>query len=550
MDRIRHQTRSLDFSSDAVEGFLNFAQAIDLVLETLTHEEPKNKTKTRYFSATPEIKLMSWEEWEHAGLPPNPPKRPHSAIDVLIDEYERRGGSNSSSYLPSSIHIDATASLPTRIRINSIWAQRILISILDVEDRWRYRVEPFVIVRPFKILAAQSVEIKAKFVEIEQNLAERRKKRETSEVAADEVPEPSNGTKGTLGHDGASCQEDHNTCPAIEEANEDHISDTESQSRMQARYHSVNLFTGTNWDEVELSAVEEAVNDFRCVVDFVNDTLQPVRSYLQNEPSSVNFNNIWHLFTTGSLVYVKARSTPQKIWKVIQATGGRRYLRDPDLNIKDWETKWSPFVIDCYHLDFDGTDFVRVFEQFTIEMFDGLMHLSGLQIMPLTVAERLLPGINRDEFRKRGEQFLTYLKPQFRYYHGTTLTQSPSGNMLYTQEDGEYDSHRLFTEQVESQVVVDFGRGIQANSDWAPPITEVNLWKGSSDEFEDIFDSKDIRTDSLWDSRASEEFLKKEEIKRQRWNKGEEMPEEDDLLLLPNRVIAYVLRSRSWGMYI
>jgi hypothetical protein len=264
-----------------VEGFLNFAQAIDLVMETLTHEEPRNETEPEYFSATPEIKLVSWEEWERAELAPDPPKRPHSAIDVLIDEYRGRGGSNSSSYLPSRIHNDATASLPTRIRINSILAQRILGSTLDVEDRWRWRDEPVVIVRPFKILAAHSVEIKAKFVEIEQILAERRKKRETPEVAADEVPEPSNDIKGTPGHDGASCQEDHNTRPSIEEANEDDISDTESQSRMQARYRSIRLFTGTNWDEVDLSAVEEAVNDFRCVVDFVNDTLQPVRSYLQ-----------------------------------------------------------------------------------------------------------------------------------------------------------------------------------------------------------------------------------------------------------------------------
>jgi hypothetical protein len=112
------------------------------------------------------------------------------------------------------------------------------------------------------------------------------------------------------------------------------------------------------------------------------------------------------------------------------------------------------------------------------------------------------------------------------------LTQSPCGDPLFTQEEGEYGPHRLFTEQVRSQVVVDFERGIQANPDWAPPSSEVDLWKGSSDEFEDDFEAQDIRTDNLCDSRVSEEFLKREEFKRQRWNKGDEMPEGDDLLLL------------------
>jgi len=306
MDRIRHRTDRFDFSAEAVNGFLDFAHAIELVLGTITYEESTDSevAEPLHFSATPEIKLMSWEEWELAASRVNPPRKPHSAIDVLIDEYQGRGGSNSSSYLQPKTHSDATAresteSLPTRIRINSVPAQRILGSILDVEDHWRWRDEPVVIVRPFKVLAAHSVEINAKFVEIVQILAEKRKKRETSQVADDEVPEPSKDTKGTPGHDEVSCQGNHTTCAA---ANEDHISNTDVQSQAQSQHSSVDEFTGTNWDEVDLSTVEEAANDFRCVVDFVNETLQPVRSYLQNEPSSVNFNNIWHLFTTGSLV--------------------------------------------------------------------------------------------------------------------------------------------------------------------------------------------------------------------------------------------------------
>jgi hypothetical protein len=562
MNHIRSHTRRAEFSRGAVEGFLDFAQAIDLVLKSITYKEPSvsDVSESPTFSATPEIKLMSWKEWDDFDVA-IPTSRPHCAIDVLIDEYHGHVGSNSISLLQPGIHNEATARergqhlnagqdpLPTRIRINSGPAKRILGPILDARDDWRWRNAAPVLVRPFKVLAAHSMEINDKMTEIERILAEKRKEQEVSEIVADEGPQPGNNSEDTPDHDEGPRQEDDDACPIIEHANGEDISKVEAQSSRRTSFsRDMHHDTGTDdLAECDLSIVEEAARDFRCVVEFANETLQPVRSYLQSEPSSVNFNNIWYLFPTGSLVYIKDRSMPRKIWKVIQATGGRRYLREPRTEIPDWQTKWSPFVIDCYYLDFDGTNLVRVYHQFTIEMFDGSMPIDGLQIMPLTVAERLLSGINREEFRKQGEQFLTYLTPQFRYYQGTTLTQSPRGDPLFTQEEGKSDSHRLFTERVESQVVVDLERGIQANPDWAPPSTEIDLWNSDSAEFEEDHRQEDLERDRIWDSRASEDFLKNEEAKRQRWNTSDEMPEGDDLLLLPDRVFSFVLRTRSWG---
>lgn len=543
-----------------MEGFLDFAHAIDLVFRTLAYEESpeKDEKDDPRQSAIPEIKLMSWREWTSASYLPVFYRASHSAIDVLIDEYKGLGGSNAAPSLQPKIRNDATAresrqslnrgqaSLPTRVRINSLPAQCLLSSIFDVEGG-SIRTRPLVIVRPFKVLAIHSEEINAKMDEIERLLAINRKTQELSEIAADEGLQPDNHSEGTSDRNEGSRQGDDGACPIIEHANDVSSDGEPHSSRRPSLSKDMFHFDGTNLAEFDFSVIEEAANDFRCVVDFVNETLQPVRSYLHGAPSSVNFNNIWHLFATGSLIYVKDRSTPQKIWKVIQATGGRKYLDDPGSGIPDWETKWSPFVIDCYYVDFDGTNFVRINSQFTIEKFNDSMPIAGLQIMPLEVAERLLSGVKRDEFRERGEQFLTFLTPQYRYYQGTTLTQSPCGNTLFTQNKHDYDSHRLFVEQVESQVVVDFGRGIQANPDWAPQTREVDLWKSDSAEFEYFISGREVERDHMWDSRVSEEFLRKEEVKRQRWNKNGEKPEGDDLLLLPERVYGYVLRTRSWS---
>jgi hypothetical protein len=544
----------------AVLGFLDVAHAIDLMVKTMAYEEPQSPSDSARVVAKPEIKRMSWDEWVAEGFAVTQGHREsYSAIDVLMEEPTSRRG-----YQPSSISARSKAGeaaetstrqnsndreegpLPIRIRVNSFPARRILNSLCDV-DYFHFRSSPPIIMRPFKVLAIHSNEINTKLADIERIYTERVDKPATSRKAADgPLKDAKDHAKDGTSHENeAHCQ--GNDTVNIEDAVESDMTKADDRPPTQEPFlHGMDSFEGHNWDVLTLSEVKEALDDFRCLAQFVNETLQPVRTYLQDEPTLVNFNDIWHLFTTGSLVYVKDKSTPQKIWRVVQATGGRRYMKEPDPEIREWDTKYSPFVLDCYYLDFDGTDFVRVYRQFTIEMFEDFMPTAALQIMPLAVAERLLSGFNRADFRRQGEQFLTYLTPQYRYYQGTTLTRSPQGDPLFREtEDGR--SHRLFTEKVESQVVIDFERGIQANPEWGPHEREHDLGKADPAEYDDV--DEVTEKDSVWDVRVSDEFLRKEEIKRQRWNKSDALPEGDDLLLLPGRMVGYVLRTRSWGRF-
>ena len=94
-----------------MEGFLDFAHAIDLVFRTLAYEESpeKDEKDDPRQSAIPEIKLMSWREWTSASYLPVFYRASHSAIDVLIDEYKGLGGSNAAPSLQPKIRNDATA---------------------------------------------------------------------------------------------------------------------------------------------------------------------------------------------------------------------------------------------------------------------------------------------------------------------------------------------------------------------------------------------------------------------------------------------------------
>lgn len=567
-----------------METFFDSTQAIDLVLNTIASfvETPQRRprkipsqdnlsessltSENPYKPTKPELKHLTWSEWfssawssgvnTHGGL---------SAIDVLCEEPQVPRDWPASRRRPLLRALKASdvvttenrqanhskkdgvvslpEVLPARIRINSVPVQRILKSICEELD-FPNGSERLVMSRPFKALTHYNDDIHAKMDALERIRDERSANIRT---ANDQIPKDGSGTNGE------ACEDEGHNGGEVDADAKLGTDGPKKETRALRRWSSdMDLYTNNDWSQFTDRQVEEAVEDFHCLFQFVSETLQPFRINLNkfkidsnDRPTSVNFSSLWHLFPTGCLIYVKDRMIPQKIWRVVQATGGRKYLDESIEEPIDWVDKYSPFVLDCYYLDFDGTKFVRVYHQYRIEMFEDTMSLAALQVMPLAAAERFLPGIDREDFRKRGKQFLDYTKPQHRYYQGTTITRTPSGDTLHRQNKDDVGSHVLFTERVESQVVIDFERGIQANPEWGPVSEEVRLWRIEKSETSDA--REEIENDGAWDTRASEEFLSLEQAKSQRWDKGEALPEEDDLLLFPERVIGYILRTRSWG---
>ena len=62
------------------------------------------------------------------------------------------------------------------------------------------------------------------------------------------------------------------------------------------------------------------------------------------------------------MVYVKDKDIPQKVWRVVLATGGRRCLSAVDMSNdsegirgQPREPLYTDFVLDCYYIDYDGS---------------------------------------------------------------------------------------------------------------------------------------------------------------------------------------------------
>ncbi|KAJ0335722.1 hypothetical protein COL922a_008851 [Colletotrichum nupharicola] len=159
------------------------------------------------------------------------------------------------------------------------------------------------------------------------------------------------------------------------------------------------LFNGDNWERHSKEELEEAYRDFSALVIFIDKFISPLRKALREvDDMPVYFNELWHLYTPGSMVYVKDPSVPQKLWRVIQGTGGAwspLQRNTPDAHLDYLRlggvfggTRVIPFTLDCYYVDFNGTHFVRVAKKFDIEAFKDPTSIKSLPILPLRVAEK------------------------------------------------------------------------------------------------------------------------------------------------------------------
>ncbi|KAF9873331.1 hypothetical protein CkaCkLH20_09144 [Colletotrichum karsti] len=312
------------------------------------------------------------------------------------------------------------------------------------------------------------------------------------------------------------------------------------------------IFTDPDWRNHSREELQEAHDDLRTVVDFMDSYLVPLRTALNDtDDTRVLYNELWHVFNPGSIVYVKDPSVPQKLWRVIQGQGGDWSPAIVPPQIDDhfklggssYRTSIPPFTLDCFYIDFNGTHFVRVIRKFEIEEFKELTSVKSLSVLPLKVAEREgLVDVNSIE--RRGLEFLSFLQPGYCHFRGRSLSHEPRGDILKRPNPGSITSVAVLSESIESSVVVDFERCLQTITDWNPcrePRQLTTLYEGAPRPPPNVDD------DRIWDLRMAEKVLNYTDQNQNLELYSRSPPAGDDVLLLPDRVFAYVLRTRKWA---
>ncbi|KAI8282246.1 hypothetical protein K4K56_011238 [Colletotrichum sp. SAR 10_98] len=341
-----------------------------------------------------------------------------------------------------------------------------------------------------------------------------------------------------------------NTMDDVSDDQKDPLPETPGPPRLSED----SLFTRDKWKQHSPEELQEAYDDFSTFVAFVDRFITPLRKALKEvDDMNVNFNELWHLYVPGSMVYVKDPNVPQKLWRVIQGTGGGYSPLQPDTHDSHLDylrlggmagaTRVSPLTLDCYYVDFDGNHFVRVVRKFQIEAFKDLASVKSLAILPLRVAER--EGlVNTDNVRQRASDFIFYTQFRYCYYRGRSITHDPEGIVLKRPAEETIGSVAVLSENIESPVVVDFERCFQTMPDWKPCREPGELTVPFEDE---KLPNTAIDDDRLWDLRLAEKVLNyTDQSQTLEWD-SRTPPTGDEMLLLPDRVFAYVLRTRKWA---
>lgn len=443
-----------------------------------------------------------------------------------------------------------------RVRIHSSHVVLILSRLAGQRD-WVTDSTPIVFFRPFKTLFYLYSDMKKCLEILEAKCAAGEAQgweKSSSEANANDVFEHVTGSTAAIPHQDEQEVHDNPQFPGIKSA-----CDPESAVS-------------------EVSDIITASNHMQTYLEFVEKHILPVwKSAMGTSQKKIRFCDLWMSFVPGELLYIPPMAESDR-------RSGRNKAEDPNRTVQSlWRlfSLWhspdygdfvnstadidkgpdKPLELECYHIDFDGVDYVPVEYEFLIEPFDGEKDITSLPIYPFRFAKDR--DRKRKEFSERGIQFQHFIRHKHLFYNGWTITHDPTDNP--NAEDSETQ------EYIEGEVIIDFLEGFKgykevsrpSSPDWLEDVadSEPRKWSSCSDPLPTKYWTNANRLELLGEStdrlQIHEIFFegliavhKRKNKFIQAWESGhvgqDYQIEEDDLGLLPQRLIAYSFRERKF----
>ncbi|KAK4213819.1 hypothetical protein QBC37DRAFT_285202 [Rhypophila decipiens] len=299
----------------------------------------------------------------------------------------------------------------------------------------------------------------------------------------------------------------------------------------------------------------------RCLVTLIEDNLGDriqLRAQIADRSiKEIAFEDLWHLFKPGDIVYSREPATGrERLFKIYYVTGGmirrrkvRRYEESDFDNFVTADRRfvgvgcWTPLLLAAYTMEFDGTRSGPQKREILIKYYSGKQPIAELTAYPVCFhPDKDL----QSRFEKAGRQFLSSVG--HRYYDGLTVPvdlRKPIGN-------GEQYHVRRCYDNIVSDVYVDFEEFYKV-FDYLRP----QIFKGLRNPILDPTESSEVsaaggivtyRGHEEVDAKLSETFSSHNRKSLEAFNPDEE-PERltsEFYKLLPQEVPAYAFRYRRW----
>lgn len=348
-------------------------------------------------------------------------------------------------------------------------------------------------------------------------------------------------------------------------------------------------------DEDSLTDSIEALRDLRCYIEFMDSKIIPLEKQFDDTScTKVRYEDLAYLFRLGGDdVYtpvagdISAPGSSRRPLVSKYQTIWRPYgINTPEFQNSDWENdsdsessddeeaeepveerEWEPtvynhFAIWCYYIDFDGKSFGAVRDVHRIRSFEGERDITSLSCYPFRYVEN--HGAYRRKLQELGRKYQEYLSLKHLSYTGSTLICTPVGDRIDDTE-GKRIRH---PSHVDSDIIVDFEETFQTLPSWrctfhVPTPGEVNI--NSKDDNFSLRRWADRQRSSLLSTetekihtrdynRIRNETIKKDQFLAGYKERDQQGPDKErqtlsdnELVLLPRRLFAYILRERKFA---
>ena len=185
-------------------------------------------------------------------------------------------------------------------------------------------------------------------------------------------------------------------------------------------------------------------DELRCLVTFMDTDLKDIYSLQKDIDRGtrklIAFDHLWQLFKPG--IVVISGKEQKRAYVVLHVTGGRALQRESQFavardgavegyDVKRREEreahfakypKTSPFVIDCFYIDFDGTNFGPLPQKFMLTDYDGEVPINSLEVFPIRFDDD--PKKTEKSLVRRGRKFVRLADVDHKFYSGRTLREA------------------------------------------------------------------------------------------------------------------------------
>lgn len=205
-------------------------------------------------------------------------------------------------------------------------------------------------------------------------------------------------------------------------------------------------------NSLDPSCAKAERDQLRCLVEFMETDMRDIfdvkRQVASQTLTEFAFEHLWLLYKPGDLVYTM--KSPEDIstyqaYRVLHVTGGRTILdivnasRFHAIHDRSWEeesdtepkvgdairgspSNMTPFIVDCFHIEFDGNRLGPKPRRFVIPTYTGKRKVDSLEVCPYFCYPQH-EKIHRT-LVERGRRFTQLANGTHKQYSGTTLRES------------------------------------------------------------------------------------------------------------------------------